>query len=53
MLDLTMRHLAQPSDTRPALEAVMTNNLLGSVTLTRAEWQRAAELAAEFRSLVS
>ncbi|UPY38763.1 ABC transporter substrate-binding protein [Sediminicoccus sp. KRV36] len=52
MLDLTMRYLATPGDTRPALEAVVTNELLGGVTMTRAEWQRAAELASEFRPLV-
>ncbi|MEJ1975818.1 MAG: ABC transporter substrate-binding protein [Acetobacteraceae bacterium] len=53
MLDLVMRYLSQPGDTKPALNAVLTNDLIGPVTMTPAEWDRAASLAAEFKSMLT
>ena len=51
MTDLVMHTLATPGDEAPAQP--MTNDFLGTVTLTQAEWDKAEASAAEFRSLLS
>ncbi len=51
MVDSTMRYLSAPGDTPPAVAATFSNQFVGPVTMTAAEWQSAAQLAAEFRSL--
>ncbi len=51
MTGLVMQTLAAPGD-KPPLQP-MTNEFLGAVDLTGAEWDRAEASAAEFRSLLS
>ena len=51
MTDLVMRTLAAPGDKPPVQP--MTNDFLGAVSLTQAEWDKAEASAAEFRALLS
>jgi ABC-type nitrate/sulfonate/bicarbonate transport system substrate-binding protein len=51
MVDSTMRYLTVAGDTRPDPSAAFSNQFIDPVTMTPAEWQRAAQLAAEFRTL--
>ena len=51
MTDLVMHTLAAPGDKPPVQP--MTNDFLGAVSLTQADWDRAEASAAEFRSLLS
>ncbi len=51
MTGLVMHTLAAPGD-KPPLQP-MTNEFLGAVSLTQAEWDQAQASAAEFRSLLS
>lgn len=47
----TAKFLVSPGDTVPPPEACFSNRFVGPVTMTAAEWQKAAELAADSRSL--
>jgi NitT/TauT family transport system substrate-binding protein len=51
MVDSTMRYLTVAGDTKPDAATAFSNQFIGPVTMTAAEWQRAAQLAAEFRTL--
>ena len=53
MLDLTMKYLAAPGDRRPAPEEAFTNDLIGTVSMTPAEWQTAAGSAAPFKAMLA
>jgi ABC-type nitrate/sulfonate/bicarbonate transport system substrate-binding protein len=48
MTDLVMKHLAAPGDSRPAVDAVMTNQFAGPVRLTAEEFETAQAGAREF-----
>ena len=48
-----MKYLAAPGDRRPAPEEVFTNDLVGSVSLTAAEWDVAAASAAPFKAMLA
>jgi ABC-type nitrate/sulfonate/bicarbonate transport system substrate-binding protein len=53
MMDLTMKYLAAPEDKRPAAAALFTNDLIGSETMTAAEWAAAAASAQEFKAMLA
>ena len=53
MLDLTMKYLATPEDKRPAANDVFTNDLIGTVSMTQAEWETAAASAAPFAAMLA
>jgi NitT/TauT family transport system substrate-binding protein len=49
MTDLVMRYLGAPGDAKPDPAAQFTNEFVGKVTLTQAEWAAADANAKEFR----
>ncbi len=49
MTDLVMKFLAGPEDQRPDPASIYTNEFVGGVTLTAAEWQRAEANVKEYR----
>jgi NitT/TauT family transport system substrate-binding protein len=53
MIDMVMQYAVSPGDKRPAVDEVMTNQVIGNVTLSAAEWQLAEEKAAPFRQYLS
>ena len=51
MSDLVMKTLAAPGDTMPAL--TMTNDFIGAISLSPAEWTAAEAAAAPFRAMLA
>jgi NitT/TauT family transport system substrate-binding protein len=51
--DVVMQYLANPGDQRPDVAKLMTNQFVGGVKFTPAEWATAQKNAAEFRAYVS
>lgn len=49
MTDLVMKYLAAPGDKRPDPKAMFTNDFVGDVKLTPAEWQQAEANIKEYR----
>jgi hypothetical protein len=48
MIDLTMEYAADKADVRPKVADVVTNESIGSVKMSDAEWSKAAASLAEF-----
>jgi NitT/TauT family transport system substrate-binding protein len=53
MTDLTMKYVADKTDTRPDQGALFTNAFAGKLKLSDAEWAKAMANAEPFRALVS
>ena len=51
--DMVMENIANPGDKRPDLTKLMTNQFVGGITFSAAEWQQVQKNAAEFRVYVS
>jgi ABC-type nitrate/sulfonate/bicarbonate transport system substrate-binding protein len=51
--DVVMQYLANPGDPRPEIAKLMTNQFVGGIKLSPAEWTQAQQNAQEFRSYVS
>jgi NitT/TauT family transport system substrate-binding protein len=53
MADMVMQHLANPGEPRPDVTQLMTNQFVGGIKLSPAEWETAQKNAAEFRAYLS
>jgi ABC-type nitrate/sulfonate/bicarbonate transport system substrate-binding protein len=51
--DIVMQYLAKPGDPRPEVAKMMTNQFVGGLKLSDAEWIQAQKNAQEFRTYVS
>lgn len=48
MIDLAMEYAADKADTRPKVADIITNDFIGKVTMTDAEWAKATASLSEF-----
>jgi ABC-type nitrate/sulfonate/bicarbonate transport system substrate-binding protein len=53
MTDLVMKYLAKETDQRPEVAKTMTNQFVGGVKLSPAEWEQVQKNAVEFRGYLS
>jgi NitT/TauT family transport system substrate-binding protein len=53
MIDLVMDYAVSPGDKRPAASDVFTNDFIGDIALTPAEWAKVETLGAPFKSYLS
>ncbi len=53
MAGMVTQYLANPGDPRPDVAQLMTNQFVGGIKLSPAEWETAQKNAAEFRAYVS
>ena len=53
MIDMVMQYAVAAGDKRPSLDQVMTNELIGDITLSKAEWDAANAKAAPFKEYLS
>ena len=53
MTDLVMTYVAGPGDTKPKVADLFTNDFVGGVRLSPAEWDKAESLAKPFRQYLS
>ena len=53
MTDLTMKYLAKEGDKRPTVPEMLTNDFVGKVKLSDADWQKALANAKEFKSFLA
>jgi hypothetical protein len=53
MTDLVMKYIANESDKRPDVAALMTNRFAGGMKLSDAEWSQMQKNCAEFRAYVT